>query len=117
MLKAWADEIGISIEPERNLEQTRGGGYDLNGVPGLGIEVKRVEKQDVKAWWRQCLRQAKADNVHPVLMHRRNRQPWRFRTVAKVTVGTYALDLMVDMEAGEFETWFKYYLWDLENAA
>jgi hypothetical protein len=36
---------------ERNLEQSRGGGYDLKGLEWLAIEVKRQERSNLKAWW------------------------------------------------------------------
>ncbi len=63
---------------ERNLEQTRGGGHDLNGIEGLSIEVKRQERLCVPAWWRQTLKQAEAIQGIPILAYRQNRRPWQF---------------------------------------
>jgi hypothetical protein len=60
---------------ERNLEQTRGGGYDIKGVPWLALEVKRVENLQVAAWWRQAIRQAGPEQV-PALLYRRNQEKW-----------------------------------------
>ena len=62
----------------RNLEQTRNGGHDLNGIDGLSIEVKRQEKLCIPAWWRQTLRQAEKVKGVPVLVYRQNYKPWTF---------------------------------------
>lgn len=67
------------IQVSRNLEQTRNGGHDLNGIPGVSIEVKRQEILCLPAWWRQTLAQAKRnDNAIPVLAYRQNKRPWIF---------------------------------------
>lgn len=62
----------------RNLDQTRDGGHDLNGIPGLSIEVKRQEKLQINTWWKQTIRQADKVVGTPVLAYRQNRKPWRF---------------------------------------
>ena len=72
---------GYGLEPpvlERNLEQTRGGGYDINGLPWLALEIKRVEVLALDKWWRQTTKQAAPDQV-PCLMYRQNRKPWRYQ--------------------------------------
>ena len=50
---------------------------DLTGLPGIHIEVKRVEKLNVVEAMEQSIRDSErmADGV-PVLFHRRNRKPW-----------------------------------------
>lgn len=50
---------------------------DLVGLPGVHIEVKRVERLNVGEAMGQAIRDA--DRFHdgvPVLFHRRNRHPW-----------------------------------------
>ena len=50
---------------------------DLMGLPGIHIEVKRVERLNVGEAMAQAIRDA--DRFHdgaPTLFHRRNRQPW-----------------------------------------
>ena len=50
---------------------------DLMGLPGIHIEVKRVERLNVVEAMDQAIRDA--DRFHdgaPTLFHRRNRQPW-----------------------------------------
>ncbi len=50
---------------------------DLTGLPGIHIEVKRVEKLNVMEAMEQSIRDSErmADGV-PALFHRRNRKPW-----------------------------------------
>ena len=50
---------------------------DLVGLPGVHIEVKRVERLNVGEAMQQAIRDS--DRFHdgaPALFHRRNRQPW-----------------------------------------
>jgi hypothetical protein len=65
---------------ERNLEQTRGGGHDILGLPGWAIEVKRygkVSQADLKGFWSQACEQARKDGGRPALAYREDRQDWR----------------------------------------
>ena len=50
---------------------------DLAGLPGVHIEVKRVERLNITEAMLQAVRDAERfrDGV-PALFHRRNRQPW-----------------------------------------
>lgn len=61
----------------------RGGSFsfgdttDLVGLPGVHIEVKRVERLNVGDAFNQAMRDAERFQYGiPVLFHRRNRQPW-----------------------------------------
>ena len=77
---------------KRNTLQSDGGGFDLcggilDGFPGLehefpplAVEVKRQEKENVMAWWRQATVQAQDAGRYPVLFYRASRQPWRVMT-------------------------------------
>lgn len=115
LLMGWAWEVGYQIDPCRNLEQVRSGGYDLNGVHGLGIEVKRVETLSVSTWWKQATRQADADGSIPFLMYRQNRKKWQFRV--RMTAAFYATEasgvviLDADLDYDEAKKWFQYYIW------
>ena len=68
----------LAERPQRNLEQTRGGGHDLTGLPYIAVECKRHEQLAVDAWWRQACEQAEAAGAHPVLAYRQSRKPWTF---------------------------------------
>lgn len=68
-------EKGYSIE--------RGGSLsfgvlpDLRGLPGIHIEVKRVERLNVGEAMGQAIEDAKRfQDGAPTLFHRKNRQPW-----------------------------------------
>ena len=62
---------------------TRGGSLsfgevpDLTGLPGIHIEVKRVERLNISEAMRQAARDAnKFGDGAPAVFHRRNREPW-----------------------------------------
>lgn len=94
----------------RNLMQSRAGGYDIDGLPWLALEVKRHETLSVPAWWRQTLDQTGKDQV-ACLMYRMNRTQWRFKVrllvghYGKVVTGVSSLD--VEMSIDEAKKWFK----------
>lgn len=67
---------------ERNLEQTRDGGYDIAGMDGWAPEVKRYSKilpADIESFWGQTVTQARNDHRRPVLFMREDRREWRVR--------------------------------------
>ena len=51
---------------------------DVVGVPGMHIEVKFVEKERIREWYRQAERDATAspDKDIPVIVHRKSWDPW-----------------------------------------
>ena len=50
---------------------------DLYGLPGVHIEVKRVERRNVTEAMDQSIRDAQRFNDGaPALFHRRNHKPW-----------------------------------------
>lgn len=94
-------------ELSRNLQQTREGGYDIDGLPWLAIEVKRVESEFQPAWWAQVMK-ARRPGQAAVVMYRRNLRPWRFRVTVWTLVSTDLSKgclLAVDMAAAEFKAW------------
>jgi len=109
ILAAWALEIGITLDLERNLEQVRSGGHDLLGIPGLATEVKRVEILAVGSWWGQCVSQAKIARAQPLLVYRQSRKPWTFMTLAYVWP-CKATPLVISMAPEEARLWFHAHL-------
>lgn len=98
---------------ERNLDQTRSGGYDvgifarfINGDELRAvIEVKRcqnVTAAELDRHWRQAQRQAADVFKKPILAYRQNRQPWRFRVMASDALASKNLDGWIEMESGPF---------------
>lgn len=51
------------------------GDADVVGLPGIHLEIKRVEKLNISEAMRQSTRDAK-ENELPVVMHRKNREEW-----------------------------------------
>ncbi len=50
---------------------------DLSGLPGIHIEVKRVEKLNVVEAMEQSIRDSeRMQDGMPTLFHRKNRKPW-----------------------------------------
>lgn len=79
--------LGQSVPKlERNLMQSREGGYDIIGIDWLALEIKRQERAEKAAWWTQTKKQAKEGQT-PFLMYRPNRTPWRCMFLAPVLVG------------------------------
>lgn len=79
-LKRVLPELSDALE--RNLEQTRDGGYDIAGMEGWAPEVKRYAKilpADVESFWDQAVTQARNDHRRPVLFMREDRREWRVR--------------------------------------
>lgn len=73
----------VAILKEYGYDCTRGGSLsfgeipDVLGLPGVHIEVKRVEKLNVGEAMEQSIRDSERmqDGI-PALFHRRNRKPW-----------------------------------------
>jgi len=61
----------------RRGQQYHGGGDspDVLGIPGLHLEVKRVEKLNLKNAMAQSSKDA-AEGEIPVVVHRKSREPW-----------------------------------------
>lgn len=123
LLTDWATQVtdSLGLPPvvlTRNLEQPRGGGYDLTGIDWLAVEIKRHENLQVSQWWKQAVKQAK-DHQIPFLMYRQNRTQWRFRLLACVyhsgRLGHYHSGRLghypVDMAAADAQRWFQTELW------
>ena len=61
----------------RGGSQTFGTVPDVTGLPGIHIEVKRVERLNVSEAMAQAARDAERfQDGMPAVFHRRNRQPW-----------------------------------------
>lgn len=119
LLTEWAAEAGVDLTLERNLEQVRHGGADIVGVPGMEVEVKRVESNAINSWWAQVLAASKKTGKWPLLAHRRNRQPWRFRTYVYAAIyppdgGQGAtVPIVADLDLQNAKAWFK--LWVMQH--
>ena len=82
------------IKLVRNLEQSRGGGFDLqvhadevgqvaDSFRSLAIEVKRyshITPGLIKTWWQQARDQAQLNRLTTILAYRGDRQDWQVVT-------------------------------------
>jgi len=95
---------------QRNQNQSAVGGSDLNGVFGMAVEIKRQENIQIDTWWAQTIAAAKRNNEHPVLLYRKNHQPWRCVTMGNAPLpGGRMGSMRVQFEQDAFSTWF--YQW------
>lgn len=83
------DQLGVKLV--RVLDQSRGGGFDLEPEPnqegpvvdavrGLALEVKRynaITPSLMERFWSQATRQAENAGLIPALAWRADRQPWK----------------------------------------
>lgn len=72
VIRIFNDELGMDLK--RNLDQYQGTDCDCR-FDGLAIEIKRQEKLQLRAWWKQIC-EVRGDDL-PVLIYRQSRQPWR----------------------------------------
>ena len=79
---------GYDVQPGR--AQSYGEVPDLTGLPGVHIEVKRVERLNVPEAMKQAARDAeKFHDGAPALFHRRSREPWLLTMQLKDWMGLY----------------------------
>ncbi len=74
ILRTWG------YESERTAQlQTGGHGADVDGIPGVHLEVKRQERIEIEKWCRQAEADAARQRApgRPVTAWRRSREPWR----------------------------------------
>lgn len=87
VLALLSERLGVKLE--RNLSQTRSGGADCIQLGRIRLEVKRQERLNITAWWKQAEEQSlllvtnvtnnnKRERLIPVLAYRQSRKPWTF---------------------------------------
>jgi hypothetical protein len=82
---------------QRNSLQAGQGGFDVAGLPGLALEIKRCETLQIETWWKQCTTQAAASPITliPVLCYRQSRMPWLVRSWVQITDGADTNEFVV----------------------
>ncbi len=91
---------------ERNLMQTRNGGYDIAGLEWLALEVKHHETLQLTQWWGQTKSQASGNRI-PVLIYRQNRVKWRVMMFGYLPAGDQRVRCPVDITLEAFLVYFK----------
>jgi hypothetical protein len=99
----------------RNQNQSFQGGYDIDGIDWLALEVKRQETLNINTWWKQTVRQASTKQV-PVLIYKQNRMKWRIVMFGFLDAGSVGVKCRVDISLEDFLIYFETRMVDvLEN--
>lgn len=81
---------GYDVQPGRAVSY--GATPDISGLPGIHIEVKRVERLNVPEAMKQAVRDAeKFHDGAPTLFHRRSREPWLVTMRLQDWMGLYRM--------------------------
>lgn len=65
------------------------GDADVVGLPGIHIEVKRVERLNIDEAMEQARRDAREGEI-PAVFHRKNGQPWKVTMDFEPWIGMYS---------------------------
>ena len=49
---------------------------DVVGIPGLHLEIKRVERMELYKWYAQAVNDSAKSGDTPIVVHRANNKPW-----------------------------------------
>lgn len=100
---------GVDVQRlQRNLKQVQQGGFDLDGLDWIAIEIKHHKQPSLGSWWDQCCRQATNGRI-PVLIWKPHGGQWRVRMTGQLPIsnGT-SLRGVVDMpDLSSFLVWFE----------
>ena len=113
--------LRIGCDPvtlKRNLSQTQVGGFDLEGLPWIAIEIKHHKTVSLPAWWRQTCQQAGCDELgvpivgrtfrEPVLIWKQHGGKWNVRMIGKLEIEQgRRLRAVVDVSFDAFLLWFE----------
>lgn len=107
------------LKLHRNLVQTRSGGFDLDGLDWIAIEIKHHQeiKSKINGWWQQTLRQAgpveDSNGVvkytrEPVLIYKANGSRWHVRMFVRAEIAPgKRLRIPADIAWEDFLVWFE----------
>lgn len=113
VLRVGCDPVAL----KRNLSQTQQGGYDLEGLPWIAIEIKHHKAVSLPAWWRQTCHQAGTDEGGAAIVGRTVREPvliwkqhggkWNVRMIGRLEIEPgRRLRVVVDVSFDAFLVWF-----------
>lgn len=114
VLQAGCDPVAL----RRNLAQTQSGGFDLEGLPWIAIEIKHHKVVSLPAWWRQTCHQAGTDEGGAPIVGRTSREPvliwkqhggkWNVRMIGRLEIESgRRLRTVVDVSFDAFLVWFE----------
>ncbi len=113
LMQKVKDEVAVRLGKEafntrieRNLEQTRGGGYDLVGCFKFAMEVKFQEQFAFDDWWHQAVTQC-PEGMIPVLIYRKANVKFRVRMFTIAEVAGKRVKVLSDIDLNSFLLIFK----------
>lgn len=108
ILERLVASIGCDpVKLKRNLAQTQSGGFDLEGLPWIAVEIKHHKQVSLGSWWEQTLRQATNDR-EPVLIWKQHGGQWRVRMFGRLEIEPgRRLKAVVDISWDAFVIWFE----------
>lgn len=71
---------------------------DVVGLPGVHVEVKRVESLNVERAMQQARRDAEKSGRVPIVAHRRNGEPWKITMDARDWLAMYRESELLNSE-------------------
>lgn len=103
---------------KRNLSQTQQGGFDLEGLPWIAIEIKHHKTLAIPSWWRQTCQQAGTDELgagivgksvrEPVLIWKQHGGKWCIRMIGRLEIEAgRRIRVPVDVSLEHFLIWFE----------
>jgi hypothetical protein len=110
-------ELGLEqIRLQRNSLQSDGGGFDIVGLDWIALEVKHCETLNVRAWWEQCVNQAKTCQrtglrQEPVLFYKQNNVKFKVMMLGLLTTGGHQnVRCPVEVSVESFLLYFRHKL-------
>jgi hypothetical protein len=100
---------GVDVQKlQRNLKQVQQGGFDLDGLDWIAIEIKHHKQTSLGSWWAQTLRQATGDRI-PVLIWKPHGGQWRVRMRGQMPLTSgQSVRCVIDMDdLNSFLVWFE----------
>lgn len=90
----------------RNKNQSALGGYDIDGIDWLALEVKRQENLNLNGWWKQAVKQASIGQV-PVLIYKQNFKKWKIQMFGYLDCGGERVKTKVEISLEAFLVYFE----------
>lgn len=108
ILVGLCERLGYdTVKLQRNLKQVQQGGFDLDGLDWIAIEIKHHKAVSLGSWWAQCERQATGDR-EPVLIWKQHGGKWNVRMYGRLTIEPgRRLKTVVDISWDAFVIWFE----------
>lgn len=109
------------VKLRRNLAQTQSGGFDLEGLDWIAIEIKHHKQPSLGTWWYQTCRQAGPLDAgvtganaatrfqrEPVLLWKQHGGKWNCRMFGRLEIEPgRRLRVVVDISWEAFLIWFE----------